>query len=413
MIFEKRANVRLVCSDHEYSRILRSRRLWPVEPMIEQDWSGRGQHAEFQKEERPLVDEILKTEELLGSTSSAVVQSVKCKRILLARKTIRCNRHLTKEEAVDEVAHLHQINHAHVIRVIGTYIMGQDLSILLYPVAEYNLESFLEEYTTQEYWLIFLLGRRLDSLRRFFRCLSSAMDYIHSAKIKHMDIKPKNLLVRRTTTKTTPLGVDASDGWRIYIADFGIAKSYTTIEETETDGPTRFTRKYAAPEVVDQAKRGLSADVFSMGCVFIEILATIIGIREYFNALDSANTVQIGRGCGDHLSALRRLLATNDFGDTSYQANLTAVRSFLDQLHSLSTLERNPQFIRWVYRDGSQSLWGLADLTGQMLDVDPLQRPSAADIVLLLGRLPCCTAGSDQLEAVNPAGKFTSLSEEE
>ncbi|KAF1939991.1 hypothetical protein EJ02DRAFT_513476 [Clathrospora elynae] len=66
-------------------------------PLIEQNWSGRGQHADFQKDERKLPSEILDVQETLGKTSSAIVESVKCRRILLARKTMFCNRHFTKE----------------------------------------------------------------------------------------------------------------------------------------------------------------------------------------------------------------------------------------------------------------------------------------------------------------------------
>ena len=58
--------------------------------------------------------------------------------------------------------------------------------------------------------------------------------------------------------------------YKVYIADFGISRSYRTIPESETESPTSFTKTYAAPEVINQSRRGLSADVFSLGCVFAE-----------------------------------------------------------------------------------------------------------------------------------------------
>ncbi|KAF1980167.1 hypothetical protein BU23DRAFT_396924, partial [Bimuria novae-zelandiae CBS 107.79] len=61
----------------------------------------------------------------------------------------------------------------------------------------------------------------------------------------------------------------------VYITDFGLAKYYTSIATSETEGPTMFTRKYAAPEVVEQDKRGFAADIFSLGCVFVEIITVI------------------------------------------------------------------------------------------------------------------------------------------
>jgi serine/threonine protein kinase len=88
-----------------------------------------------------------------------------------------------------------------------------------------------------------------------------------------MDIKPTNLLVRDIQSSTIVKG--ERQHYKIYIADFGIARSYASAEEAITDSWTAFTKKYAAPEVLRQDKRGLSADIFSLGCVFAEMLAVI------------------------------------------------------------------------------------------------------------------------------------------
>src|SRR6202040_2867361 len=95
-----------------------------------------------------------------------------------------------------------------------------------------------------------------------FGCLSSAVRYLHtSRKIKHKDIKPENILVDRYGS--------------VLLADFGISKQYE--DDTLTEGTTPFTDKYAPPEVVDQDKRGLSSDIFSLGCVFLEMATVTLG----------------------------------------------------------------------------------------------------------------------------------------
>ncbi|KAF1998723.1 kinase-like protein [Amniculicola lignicola CBS 123094] len=218
----------------DYTGLLRDRGLLPVDPMLEQNWSGRGQHAEFEPGESPLINQILEPHIILGSSNTAVIQSVRCRRILLARKTIRCNRHFTKAQAIGEVAHLKELNHSHIVRVIGTYSQGNSLSILLYPVAEYDLQCFLSEISKKEF---FDEDPQVASLVTFFGCLSDAVYYIHGHIIKHMDIKPKNILVRPKQPGT----VGAS--FKVYIADFGIARSYCDPEDAETDGPTLFTRR--------------------------------------------------------------------------------------------------------------------------------------------------------------------------
>lgn len=210
-------------------------------------------------------------QDVIGSTASATVQSVRCRRIQLARKTILCSRHFTQEQAIQEVAHLKRLEHSHIVRVIGTYVLGKKLSILLYPLAEYNLETFceaMEESVSPDD-----LDEMVLSCMGFFSCLTFTIEYIHSMLTKHMDIKPSNILVRDERYK-----MPADTPWKaytVYVADFGIARSYEQLQATETDGPTSFTPKYAAPEVVLQDKRGLSADIFSLGCVFLELMAAL------------------------------------------------------------------------------------------------------------------------------------------
>ncbi|ORY11323.1 kinase-like domain-containing protein, partial [Clohesyomyces aquaticus] len=208
----------------------------------------------------------LRVEKVLGHSATALVESVHCRRIRLARKTIKCSRRLHKEDAIKEVQTLQRLQHQHIVRVVGTYTLKKDLSILLYPATEYNLEEFMDEAVDH-----LLPSPHRKALERFFGCLSTAVSFLHDNNVKHMDIKPKNLLVRNLAT----LNTNRRSYFRIYIADFGISRSYQSPSESETDSPTSFTRTYAAPEVVIQDKRGFSADIFSLGCVFAEMLATL------------------------------------------------------------------------------------------------------------------------------------------
>jgi serine/threonine protein kinase len=150
-----------------------------------------------------------------------------------------------------------------------------------------------------------------------------------------------------------------SEGWesyRVYIADFGIARSYTSAAEAETDSWTSFTRSYAAPEVVMQEKRGLSADIFSLGCVYIEMLA-VLGSRE-----------------GEDLrrSDIAGIRAINPDGDQSYQANLEGLHAWLvDPAWEMAELIAADGTIRYV--------------TAEMLNKDPQKRPTAQELEVWLG----------------------------
>jgi len=379
----------------EWKQYLEERNLL-VNKFDELDWSGRGQHAEFQTNEASKIP--LKPVKVLGHTANAFVESVLCRRILLARKTINCHRRIKREDAIKEVEHLQRLKHTHTIQVVGTYIFARNLSILLYPVAEYNLKTFLEEILELEHTKEFHMMER--SLRGFFGCLSSTLNFIHCALTKHLDVKPMNILVKDMGPKgIRTRGFPINVRYKIIIADFGIARSYNSEEELETETPVSFTRAYAAPEVVDQARRGLAADVFGLGCVFAEMIATF------------ANTTNESfiRRCDvlqwklpvppkpnlDHWSESRNARFGNEHGDTSYQANLPEITRCVAR----ACLDISKY--RDLLMDGE--LNRVRNIVLLMLDVRPEERPPAVDLEAFFNKtaflFPCaCLKSPDPFE---------------
>ncbi|KAF2107681.1 hypothetical protein BDV96DRAFT_588566 [Lophiotrema nucula] len=128
----------------EWIRHLRELHLVPAPEFEENNWSGRGQHAEFSLAEAAQVDGLLQLKGVLGHSATAIVEKVQCKRILLARKRIKCSWRLKREDVIKEVACLQKLRHSHIVRGVGTYVIGNEISILLYPATEHNLESILD-----------------------------------------------------------------------------------------------------------------------------------------------------------------------------------------------------------------------------------------------------------------------------
>ena len=164
--------------------------------------------------------------------------------------------------------HLQNLRHSHIIQLVGSYLQGRNFSILMYPVADCHLGTFLEDTADildddAEFHHAY---QRTLFLRSSLGCLTSAIAYIHEQTTKHMDIKPQNILVRESTD-------DPTSRWRIYLADFGLSRSFASQGHSQTDGPTSRTPRYCAPEVYHYERRGRSADIFSLGCVFAEILS--------------------------------------------------------------------------------------------------------------------------------------------
>ncbi len=300
----------------DYLRLLQQCDLIP-EPMIETNWSGRGQHAEYSSDERELIP--LETEKILGQTRTAVVDSVRCKRVRLVRKIIHCNRRtrVKREEAVSEVQHLYRAQHCHIVRLVGTYVIEDQLAILTYPCAEWDLQIFLSTAAAASDAI-----ERAFAIRKFFTCLAKVLDFMHSFPIKHMDIKPQNLLVR----DIRHCAINGSDPYKIYITDFGISRSYGSAEECDTETPTSFTRTYAAMEVVLQESRGLAADIFSLACVYSEMLATVLDL---VNIPENSSDEEV---VPKYLESLQAARTHTESGLKPYYSVIPQVSSWLSDL---------------------------------------------------------------------------------
>jgi serine/threonine protein kinase len=97
--------------------------------------------------------------------------------------------------------------------------------------------------------------------------LASALAFIHKQTIRHKDIKPQNILIHRGEAMYTDFGLSY---------DFG-----DTGRSTTTGVPQGLTRRYCAPEVAEWGNRNSKSDVFSLGCVFIEICLALANDASY------------------------------------------------------------------------------------------------------------------------------------
>lgn len=104
---------------------------------------------------------------------------------------------------------------------------------------------------------------RLTILQTYFICLSQALAFLHNLGIRHKDIKPKNILVDEHES--------------VLLSDFGISRKIIDEAHSETSGPTARTYMYSAPEVIREENRGRPSDIFSLGCVFLEMATLILG----------------------------------------------------------------------------------------------------------------------------------------
>jgi len=71
------------------------------------------------------------------------------------------------------------------------------------------------------------------------------------------------------------------------LTDFGISRDWNTASGDTTEGPTHMSPRYSSPEVADRMPRNSSSDIWSLGCIFVEMLTVLKGepvqaMRLYF-----------------------------------------------------------------------------------------------------------------------------------
>ncbi|KAF2834871.1 kinase-like protein [Patellaria atrata CBS 101060] len=159
---------------------------------------------------------------------------------------------------------LKSLAHPHVVKVIGTFQEGvstgkQSYSILMSPVGDCDLKHLLDILGEQELKKDTFREQR-QWLSSWFKCLSSALAYIHGQGVRHQDIKPQNIIHR---------------GPDVFFTDFSSASNFRLGCTTSTENPARTTHMYAAPEVIAHIdhyqKHGRGTDVFALGAVFCEM----------------------------------------------------------------------------------------------------------------------------------------------
>ena len=304
---------------------------------LRKDWSGRGPHAELERGEKLPLEKG----RVLGYGLNGEVVEATCKGVKVALKKIH-HRQKIRIDQMKEVEVLKKLDHRHIVKVVGTYTQYPYFGLLLWPVAYcdlavildlYNYDGnapdglfskVLEDHNLDEEELDKIVG---GGLQRIVGCSTRALAYLHENNIRHKDIKPSNILLSR-------------DG--LWITDFGSAKDFTDDLTSTSESRERGTLRYCAPEVARYEKSGRSADIFSLGCVFLEILVA-------------------GKNANGCLDDLREMCPRKN---RSYEANL----DMMD---------------RWFNRFLVNHVPGsIVDEIKQMLSYDRTKRPTAKALSL-------------------------------
>lgn len=160
-----------------------------------------------------------------------------------------------------EMLLLKHLNHENIVRYLGSSTNDEFLNIFLEYVPGGSVQSMLNSYGPFEEPLI----------RNFIRQVLIGLSYLHGEDIIHRDIKGANILIDIKGT--------------VKISDFGISKKITNNDNNNgTNNPNNGTDKktsrraslqgsvyWMAPEVVKQTAYTKKADIWSVGCLIVEM----------------------------------------------------------------------------------------------------------------------------------------------
>ncbi|XP_045150351.1 mitogen-activated protein kinase kinase kinase 4 isoform X1 [Echinops telfairi] len=172
---------------------------------------------------------------------------------LMAMKEIRFqpNDHKTIKETADELKIFEGIKHPNLVRYFGVELHREEMYIFM----EYCDEGALEEVSR--------LGLQEHVIRLYSKQITIAINVLHEHGIVHRDIKGANIFL-------TSSGL-------IKLGDFGCSVKLKNNAQTMPGevNSTLGTAAYMAPEVITRAKgegHGRAADIWSLGCVVIEMV---------------------------------------------------------------------------------------------------------------------------------------------
>ncbi|ESW05311.1 hypothetical protein PHAVU_011G169500 [Phaseolus vulgaris] len=149
---------------------------------------------------------------------------------------------------IREVSFLKDLYHDNIVRLLGVGFTENRYVNLIFEHLDFDLHEFIYDSRFS-----------MDALtvKSFMYQILSAVEFCHSRKVLHRDLKPGNVLIHEPTML-------------IKVADFGLAREFRDdLMYSEKLG----TSWYRAPEVLcDNYQYSAAIDLWSVGCIFAEML---------------------------------------------------------------------------------------------------------------------------------------------
>ncbi|KAH7320958.1 kinase-like domain-containing protein [Stachybotrys elegans] len=319
---------------------------------------------------------------------------------------------ITEQGFLDSIASVRSSQNDHIVSYWASYIHQGVGYLLISPFADFNLKSFLS--TTPASYKNLAKTQRRELILNWILCLVDTLCFLHSQNRPHCYIKPSTILFNNQNhiffADSARLTPDSWTGrtdkssfdreWYDYAAPeqwFRPTGPASPPSRRYMDAAMANDANFNIPRNFDAAGSPTAmlntptpqlnpqyADIFSLGCVILEMLSFLVKkSTSKFAAHRSAKHKSAGRG-GAVL-------------DTSFHKNLGQVESWMASLAKDASKKVTDSEGGHVFR----GLTPMLHVVTGMLSVNPQDRPSAVDVQQRIYQILTDTCGIHEPHCVH------------
>jgi serine/threonine protein kinase len=259
---------------------------------------------------------------------------------------------------------------SHCVRLFDSFTFHGHYCMVLENLGP-SLYDFLKKHEYQPFPMI--------CVQDFTVQLLATLEFLHSLRLIHTDLKIENILLMNDR-ETIHNQQRVPESTRIKVIDFGGA-----CYDSDKKSSLINTRQYRAPEVILGTGWSMPSDIWSLGCLLVELYQGDLLFATHDNYEHLALVERIigpfpRNMIKDARSGSNCITVSNVFDSAGHMHRLDSILSpdsarFVRKTESLSDIIRNPN-----------DEWFL-NLLRRMLVIDPGQRLTAHECLRYLSRL--------------------------
>jgi serine/threonine protein kinase len=308
-----------------------------------------------------------------------------------------------------DVESARMVEHDHIARIWASYTAKGTGFIVTNFVGQHTLRTFIDHRTPAQYQKLAKEDRRWLILN-WMHCLADAIATLHQNGFCHSAIRPSNILISEqnaiafsdigsletfqkdkrpdpmdvyvygapeahvlpdafnpTASAPPPVGQNAKHSSIISKSSSGSSNSSGSQRQKLVKAPTAdfsgfnfgFKRTQPTPKVRSRVDDTEKADVFSLGCVFLEIVTFMLKKKPHDFVKHRSSKQKINTG------------GKNSRTDSSFHANLEKIDTWIESLEKASFGHDDDAF---------RAIPPILDLIRSMLSRAPVVRPAARDV---------------------------------